>query len=85
MPEGKPLTVRQKVLAALTTEGQSYKELQAKIENPPTTSNLNQVLRKLEAADIAIRERIDKRSPGYRVGVSVDRTHLPRVLWRLKQ
>jgi DNA-binding HxlR family transcriptional regulator len=84
MPEDRPLTVKEKVLAALTKEGQSYKDLQDKIENSPAISGLNLALRKLEKDGLAIRERITKRGPGYCVGISVDRKHMPRVLWRLK-
>jgi hypothetical protein len=84
MPEGKPLTVKEKVLDALTKEGQSYKDLQGKIEDSPTISGLNLALRKLEEDGLALRESITKRGPGYRVGISVDRKHMPRVLWRLK-
>ena len=84
MNEGKPLTGKKKVLAALTKTGQSYKDLQAKIEGRPTTSNLNKILRALEADGKAVREKVVRGGPGYRVGVSIDRLHEPRVLWRLK-
>ena len=84
MPKVKPLTVEEKVLVALTKEGQSYKDLQARIDRSPSISGMNLALRKLEAEGLAVRERIIFRGPGCRIGISVDRTHEPRVLWRLK-
>ena len=84
MPEGKPLTVREKVLAALTKGGQSYEELQEKVEGSPSVSGLNLALRKLEAQGLAVREKVTRRGPRSRVGMSIDLTHEPRVLWRLK-
>lgn len=84
MPDQKPLTVKEKVLAILTKEGQSYKELQDQIDNSPSVSCLNLALRKLEAEGLAVRESISKRGPGYGIGKSVDRVHEPRVLWRLR-
>lgn len=84
MPKDRPLTIKEKVLAVLTKEGQSYKELQDQIDGSPTISGLNLALRKLEAEKLAVRESISKRGPGYGIGKSVDRVHEPRVLWRLK-
>ena len=84
MTDEKPPILRKKVMDALEKEGQSYKDLQGKIEGRPTTSNLNKVLRKLEADGKSVREKVVRGGPGHRVGVSIDRRHEPRVLWRLK-
>jgi predicted transcriptional regulator len=81
---GREPALKEALLAILTKEGQSYKELQAKIETNPSIAAMNLALRKLEAAGLAVREKISKRGPGYSVGISVDRVHEPRVLWRLK-
>jgi DNA-binding HxlR family transcriptional regulator len=84
MPDQKPLTVKEKVLAILTKEGQGYRDLRAKLDCNPTTSALNLALRKLESQGLAVREKVTKRGPKNRVGTSVDLVHEPRVLWRLK-
>ena len=84
MPDGKRPSIKKLVSDLLTKDGMSYREIQAKIEGRPTTSNLNKVLRKLEADGFAVREKVVRGGPGYRVVVSIDRMHEPRVLWRLK-
>jgi DNA-binding HxlR family transcriptional regulator len=84
MTEGRQPTVKEKVLAALTKEGQSYKKLQAQIDGSPAISAVNKALRKLEAEGLAVRKRITKRGPEYRTGITVDRVHEPKVLWRLR-
>ncbi len=84
MKDEKPLTGKKMVLAALIKEGQSYKDLQDRIKSRPSVSNLNKILRALEDDGKAVREKVVHGGPGYRVGISVDRIHEPRVLWRLR-
>ena len=76
--------LKERVLESLTTEGQSYRELQERVGGNPAISALNLALRKLESQGLAAREKVTKRGPKNRVGTSVDLVHGPRVLWRLK-
>jgi biotin operon repressor len=74
-------TMKQRLYDALTTDGQSYAELAAKIGGNPAISALNKNLRKLEADGLAVRCPADRgRFSGSK---PVDRLRRPRVLWRL--
>lgn len=74
-------TMKQRLYDALTTEGQSYAELAAKIGGKPTRSALNKNLRKLEADGLAVRGPAERgRFSGSK---PVDRLRRPKVVWRL--
>jgi len=73
-------TIKERLQDALTTEGQSYAELAARINMKLSQSHLNKCLRQLEAAGLAVR------CPAPRGKFSgckpVDRQRRPKVLWR---
>lgn len=73
-------TIKQLLQGALTTEGQSYAELAAKIGGNHSTPTMNKYLRRLEAEGLAVRY------PAPRAKFSgckpVDRQRRPKVLWR---
>lgn len=73
------MTVRGDVLAALKPEGQSHKELRARLGNKISLSNLTAALKGLEDRKLAVREKQER--PNIR-GKTVDPMARPRVLWR---
>lgn len=74
-------TIKQRLLDALTTEGQSYEELAAKIGGNPAIRYMNRYLTQLEAEGLAVRYKPERaRFSGRK---PVDRMHSPKVLWRL--
>jgi len=73
-------TIKQRLLDALTTEGQSYAELATRIGGHPTKQTMNKYLRQLEAAGLAVRYPMER---GKFCGSKpVDRQRRPKVLWR---
>jgi DNA-binding HxlR family transcriptional regulator len=75
------MTLRDDVLAALTHEGQGYKELRGRVGKRISFSNLAATLKQLEDRKLAIREKQER--PHIR-GKTVDLMKRPRVLWRLR-
>ena len=74
------MTLRGDVLGALTTDGQGYKELRARVGKKTSVSNLAAALKELEDRRLAIREKQER--PNIQ-GRTVDLMKRPRVLWRL--
>ncbi len=73
------MSLRDKVLAVLTKEGQGHKELREKLGPKHSTSNISKALRDLEERGLAVREATPR--PETR-GRTVDLMHRPRVVWR---
>jgi DNA-binding HxlR family transcriptional regulator len=74
------MSLRDDVLAALTKDGRGNKALRRKLGQKHSMSNLSAALKELEDEKLAVREK-QERLP--QVGRTVDRIHLPKVLWRL--
>ena len=74
------MTIKQRLLDALTPEGQSYAELRVKIGGNPANPVVCKYLRQLEAEGKATRYKPERaRFSGRK---PVDRMHSPKVLWR---
>jgi DNA-binding HxlR family transcriptional regulator len=73
-------TIKQLLQDALTTEGQSYAELGARIGMKLSQSHLNKCLRQLEAAGLAVRYPTPRAK--FAGCKPVDRQRRPKVLWR---
>lgn len=73
------MSFREDVLAALSHEGQSHKQLREKLGPKHSISNISAALKDLEEAGLAKRET----TPRPRTwGKFVDLKHRPRVVWR---
>ena len=74
------MSLKDDVLATLTKDGQGNKALRRKLGQKHSMSNISAALKELEEGKLAVREK-QGRLP--EVGRTVDRIHLPKVLWRL--
>lgn len=70
---------RDVILAGLTTEGQSLRDIRLKIGKQYSASNISAILAKLEGEGLAAREKLSR--PNMR-GKTVDLRKVPKVLWR---
>ena len=71
-------TIKQRPLDALTTEGQSYAELAARIGGNPAIRYMNRYLTQLEKDGLAAQYRPDYRAKKH----DCDMQRRPKVLWR---
>lgn len=69
------------VLAALSTTGQTYKQIQKKLGMKYDLSNIAYALCKLKRQNLAVSEKPPRPE---RRGKMVELHRRPRVLWRLK-
>jgi DNA-binding MarR family transcriptional regulator len=72
-------SLAEQILAVLTPEGLTWKELEHQIERDP--SNISKVLRDLEKEGKAERVCLPSLTP---IGRTVDHIGRPRMVWRLK-
>jgi hypothetical protein len=73
------MTLRDDVLAVLSPNGQGNKEIRRKLGQKHSMSNISCALKELEDRKLATREKQERISEA---GKTVDRIHLPKVLWR---
>lgn len=71
-------TIKQRLQDALTTKGQSYEELAAKIGGNPAIRYMNRYLTQLEKEGLAARYKPDHRAKKH----DCDMQRRPKVLWR---
>lgn len=74
------MSVKDAVLAALTSEWKSYTELRTATGRKYSVSALNKRLRALEAEGLAVRMYPTRRR--VRLGRYTESMHSPKVLWR---